>query len=232
LAKEVVWAAATTSFYASTRLGEILASEDKAFSPSSDLTWNDVLLTHSNSFLIRIKQPKSGEKEGEYVDLFSFSGYGCCPVKALKKQKELQKQAGVYDPSQPVFRFASGAYLTPTRLNKTLSSLLSNLCAPGVNTISCHSFRAGIPSILSLFPDLVSSDMIKGWGRWHSECYIRYTRLQLRKGRTFFRGSPQRCVLYRMTPRWLRTYSSPPTPPPHVVDLNKFLSVVLTCLSI
>jgi hypothetical protein len=46
-----------------------------------------VLLTPSNSFLIRIKQPKTGEKEGEYVDLFSFSGYGCCPVKAERITK-------------------------------------------------------------------------------------------------------------------------------------------------
>jgi hypothetical protein len=45
--------------------------------------------------------------------------------------------------------------------------------------VSCHSFRAGIPSTLSLFPDLASSDMIKGWGRWESDCYTRYTRLQL-----------------------------------------------------
>jgi hypothetical protein len=58
MGKQVVWAVATTSIFASTRLAKILASEDKAFSPSSDLTWKDVLLTPSNSFLIRIKQPK------------------------------------------------------------------------------------------------------------------------------------------------------------------------------
>jgi hypothetical protein len=186
LAKQVIWAAATTSFFASTRLGEILASEDRAFSPSSDLTWKDILLTPSNSFLVRIKQPKSGEREGEYVDIFPFSGYGCCPVKALKKLKELQQQAGVYDLSQPVFRFASGAYLTPARLNRTLSELLNDICSPGIDTISCHSFRAGIPSLLSLYPDLVTSDMIKGWGRWHSECYVRYTRLQLPQRENIF----------------------------------------------
>jgi len=179
LDKQVVWTAATTSFFGSTRLGEILASESKEFSPSSDLTWQDVALSSSNSFLIRIKQPKSGEKEGEYVDIFPFSGYNCCPVKALKKLRTLQKIKGVYDSAKPVFRFSTGSYLTPARLNRILSSLLSDVCRPGLDSVSCHSFRAGIPSILSLFPDLVSSEMIKGWGRWHSECYIRYTRLQL-----------------------------------------------------
>ena len=54
------------------------------------------------------------------------------------------------------------------------------------NTISCHSFRAGIPSVLSLFPDLVSDDEIKGWGRWRSDSYQRYCRMQLGQKRTIF----------------------------------------------
>jgi hypothetical protein len=179
LTKQVIWAACTVAFFGSVRLGEILASEENAFSPFSDLTWKDVLLTKSGSFLIRIKQPKSGEPEGEYVDLFPFRGYKCCPVKALKKLAELQKVAGVFDPDQPVFRIKSGAYLTMQKFNRILTGLLSDVCKPGVDSITCHSFRAGIPSLLSTFPELATSDMIKGWGRWHSECYSRYTRLQL-----------------------------------------------------
>jgi len=201
LAKQVVWAAATTSFFASARLGEILASEAQAFSPTSDLTWKDVVATSDKSFLIRIKQPKSGEKEGEFIDLFSFSGYNCCPVKALKKLKLLQQKAGVFDISLPVFRFASGSFLTQSKLNKTLSALLRDICLPGVDTISCHSFQAGIPSILSLFPELVTSEMIKGWGRWHSECYLRYTRLQL----------PQRLGIFEKISQALRSVQ--PAPP-------------------
>jgi hypothetical protein len=199
LSKQVVWTAAVVSFFGSTRLGEILASEEKAFSPTSDLTWSDVQLTTSDSFLLRIKQPKSGEKEGEYIDIFSFSGYHCCPVKALKKLKELQKLAGVYDPNKPVFVFGSGAFLTPSRLNKILSKLLQDVCVPGLDTISCHSFRAGIPSLLSLFPNLATSDMIKGWGRWASDCYSRYTRLQL----------PQRQSIFSTIADVLRTVQPP-----------------------
>ena len=199
LSKQVIWTAAVIAFFGSTRLGEILASEEKEFSPSSDLTWSDVQATTDTSFLLRIKQPKSGEKEGEYVDIFSFSGYHCCPVKALKKLKELQISAGVYDPSKPVFTFGSGAYLTPSRLNKILSTILQDVCVPGMDSISCHSFRAGIPSLLSLFPDLATSDMIKGWGRWASDCYSRYTRLQL----------PQRERIFATIADALRTVQSP-----------------------
>jgi hypothetical protein len=116
---------------------------------------------------------------GEKVDLFEFPGYGCCPVRALKNLREKQIQAGNTDESLPVFRFSSGKNLTCAIMNKTLASLLSDLCIPGEDSITCHSFRAGIPSILSMFPDLVSSDQIKGWGRWQSDCYQLYTRLSL-----------------------------------------------------
>jgi hypothetical protein len=182
LSKQVIWSAATTAFFASTRLGEILASEEQDFSPSSDLLWEDVIFTDtpgSESVLIRLKQPKSGEKEGEYVDLFPFLGYNCCPVRTLRELRAQQIEAGTYHPSLPVFRFKSGANLTPSHFNTVLADLLSDLCSPGSNTITCHSFRAGIPSTVSMFPELATSDLVKGWGRWKSECYTLYTRLQL-----------------------------------------------------
>jgi len=186
LSQQVLFAACTTAFFASTRMGEILACEEKQFDTASNLTWGDVLHTSAKSILIRLKQPKSGEKEGEYVDLFPFPGYHCCPVKALQLLAKLQREAGVYDVGRPVFRFASGRYLTQQHFNKVLMSMLDGICTPGVNTISCHSFRAGIPSTLSMFPDLASSDDIKGWGRWKSDCYTRYTRLQLPQRATIF----------------------------------------------
>jgi hypothetical protein len=179
LDKQVIWAAATTGFFGTIRMGEILSSEEKSFSPASDLLWKDVRCSSPNSLLIHLKQPKSGMPGGEKVDLFEFPGYGCCPVRALKNLREKQIQAGNTDESLPVFRFSSGKNLTCAIMNKTLASLLSDLCIPGEDSITCHSFRAGIPSILSMFPDLVSSDQIKGWGRWQSDCYQLYTRLSL-----------------------------------------------------
>ncbi len=133
LSKQVIWSAATTAFFASTRLGEILASEEQDFSPSSDLLWEDVIFTDtpgSESVLIRLKQPKSGEKEGEYVDLFPFLGYNCCPVRTLRELRAQQIEAGTYHPSLPVFRFKSGANLTPSHFNTVLADLLSDLCSP------------------------------------------------------------------------------------------------------
>jgi hypothetical protein len=37
-----------------------------------------------------------------------------------------------------------------------------------------------------MFPDLVTSEQIKGWGRWQSDCYLLYTRLTLKEKEQIF----------------------------------------------
>jgi hypothetical protein len=186
LDKQVVWAAATTGFFGTVRMGEILASAEKSFSPGSDLLWEDVRCSSKNSLLLHLKNPKSGFPGGEKVDLFEFPGYDCCPVQALRNLRAKQIEAGFTAENLPVFRFSSGKNLTCSIMNKTLADLLPDFHVPGRDTISCHSFRAGIPSVLAMFPDLVTSDQIKGWGRWQSDCYQLYTRLSLLEKESIF----------------------------------------------
>jgi hypothetical protein len=173
--KQVIWSACVAAFFSSARLGELLSSSEHRADPTSTLFWSDVQI-RDDSILLHIKAPKSGTPGGEFLDLFKFRGHNCCPVAALKSLWSKSGQAA--SPDRPVFMFTSGRFLTPQSLNKTLAMLLQDICKPGENTISCHSFRAGIPTALSLFPELVSSDEIKGWGRWSSDCYERYTRLK------------------------------------------------------
>ncbi len=160
----------------------------------------------SSHLVTRFSSELNNQKRGKRKGNMLTSSLSLAMAAVPWRLKELQKQAGIYDPSQPVFRFASRAYLTPTRLNKILSISLSDLCAPGVNTIFCHSIRARISSKLSLLPDLVSSDMIKGWGSWHSECYIRYTKLQL----------PQRENIFSRIATALRTVQNDATLTRHI----------------
>jgi hypothetical protein len=167
-------------------MGELLSDHDNSHDPTSDLTWQDVKMNSSDSFLIRLKNPKSGESQGEFLDIFPFVQYPCCPVASLKALQHEQAQAGLFRADLPVFRFSSGKNLTPRRFNTILADLLSDICSPSTNTISCHSFRAGVPTALSLHPELASSDDIKGWGRWNSDCYMRYTRLRHDQKRAIF----------------------------------------------
>jgi len=70
--------------------------------------------------------------------------------------------------------------------NQALRILLEDLVDNTVDKISCHSFRAGLPSLLNRFPDLATQEDIKGWGRWSSEAYTRYTRLKIEQKQKIF----------------------------------------------
>ena len=181
-----IWAASLVGFFGTTRMGEILAPAEFSFDESATLTWSCVKYRPDNSFLIHIRLPKSGNKEGEFIDIFPFPDVGLCPVKALLNHYKSQCKLGWGRPQDPVFILPSGKFLTTAGLNSIFRLLFEDICDFKRHTISCHSLRAGIPSALSRFPDLMSSDDVKGWGRWSSEAYQRYTRLKIDQKREIF----------------------------------------------
>jgi len=176
-----VWSAGLVAFFGTMRMGELLSPADNWLDPGATLTWGDVKYREdSNSYLIHVKSPKMGTSEGEFVDIFPFTSIkGMCPVAALRKQQELQRSIGKGRRTDPVFIYPSGNYVTLDAYNKALKVLLCDIVDFNKDTISCHSFRAGLPSLISRHPDLMSSEDIKGWGRWSSEAYNRYTRLKI-----------------------------------------------------
>jgi len=183
---QTVWTACTVAFFTSARMGELLPEEEHNFDPSSTLTWDCVKYREDKSFLLHLRQPKSCNKEGDFLDLFQFKGHNCCPVKALCKLMQIQKETGLWNPGAPVFTFQNGSFLTLKKLNKILREAFADICQYPKNSIACHSFRAGIPSILNKFPELASSDDIKGWGRWNSDCFQTYTRLRIDQKKKIF----------------------------------------------
>ena len=180
--KRIFWACACTSFFGSFRIGELLAHCKNSYDPSSTLLWGDLKL-RNDSCMIHIKNPKNKKKEGEFVDLFEFPDTSVCPVKCLKY---LKQYCSSITPSKPIFMFENGNLLTPAVFNETLRSLLSTHLGSAANQISSHSLRAAIPSALAKKPELQNSEDIKGWGRWDSDCYARYTRLQLDRKKAIF----------------------------------------------
>jgi len=160
-------------------MGELLSESSRDFDSSSTFTWNDVRFREDDSLLLHVKLPKSRSQEGEFVDIFSFKTPGCCPVKALRKQLNLQRSIGRGRPSDPVFVLQDQSFLTEGKMNQVLVEVFSGVLGSEKDSLSCHSFRAGVPSALSRHPDLASSDDIQGWGRWSSSCYKVYTRLKI-----------------------------------------------------
>jgi len=181
-----VWAASLVAFFGTFRMGELLAPHQSAIDGSSTLTWAGIKFREDGSILVHIKMPKMGTEEGEFVDLFPFSDRSICPVLALRKQKLRQEEAGLGFSRDPVFALGRGKFLTVAKLNSILRILLKDQVDFKRDLVSCHSFRAGLPSLIAKHPELMSSEDIKGWGRWSSEAYQRYTRLRLDQKKTIF----------------------------------------------
>jgi len=185
--RQTVWAACLLAFFGTFRMGELLASRRRSFDSLSTLTWGSVKYREDGSYLIHIKMPKSGRVEGEFVDIFQYSTDSrICPVRAMMKQKTRQKEMGLGREEDPVFAMAKESFLTKDWLNDILRSLLGDLVDYNKDSISGHSFRAGLPSLIAKNPDLMSSQDIQGWGRWSSEAYQCYTRLRLDQKRQIF----------------------------------------------
>jgi hypothetical protein len=182
--RQVIWSVCTLAFFTSARMGELLAPGEQDYDPAATLTWANVRYREDNSFLVHVRLPKSAAVEGEFLDVFEFPHFGCCPVAALKKLQAMS--GGSAKAGEPVFTFASGRFLTVQGLNSILRILLQGVVDPSRDSITCHSFRAGVPSALTRHPTLASSDDVKGWGRWSSEAYQRYTRLKTDQKRSIF----------------------------------------------
>jgi hypothetical protein len=93
-----------------------------------------------------------------------------------------------FHPDLPVFRFSTQKNLTVAQFSSLLSSLLQPLHILGpADSITAHSFRAGIPSTLTNLSHPPSEFEIKLWGRWSSDAYQHYLRLKLDQRRQIFR---------------------------------------------
>ena len=178
-ATQSVWAASLAAFFGTARMGELLSPSESWADPTCTFTWSCVQYRQeTNSFLLHIRLAKMRSPQGEFIDLFPFHMIpGLCPVAALKKQWERQRSLGRGRPEDPVFTYPSGNYVTTEAFNKALRILLEDVVDYKKDSITCHSFRAGLPSLISQYPELMSVEDIKSWGRWSGESYAKYTRL-------------------------------------------------------
>jgi hypothetical protein len=184
-AKQVVWTACTLAFFTSARLGEILSIHATKFDKSSTLLWKHIKFMSGNEILLFLPSTKTSKTCGEFVDVFPIKNH-CCPVMALKRLMRLQIDSNTFNLENPVFAFNCSTYLTTRKLNSLLSQLLADVYTPEVGTISCHSFRCGIPNIINCNPDLFDKKDAGTYGRWRSDSYLVYLRLHRLRRKTLF----------------------------------------------
>ncbi len=164
-----------------------------------------------SSFLLRFKSPKSGDTEGELVDLFSFHGNNCCPVLAFGLFGQNNTRC-----ARPFLAYRSSTFppvstSPPLILTKSWQT-------------SCLTFapQARIPSLaipyireslaLSSRPSHQRQHQ-KGWGRWKSECYTLYTLLQLGQREQIFPKSLPLSILLNHLPRFNSVFPGSPMAP-------------------
>jgi len=181
--KQMIWTAATLAFFTCARMGELLPCEEKNYDVETTLCWRNVKFVNSSEILIFLPFTKTKKTKGEFVDLFSFKI--CCPVAALKNWYKVCSLNGKNISMEPVFSHENSFPLNTRTMNEYLSKLLSDI-TPENCFFSCHSFRSAIPSIISNYPDQAFIADIKEWGRWESNSYQIYMKLEREKRRKLF----------------------------------------------
>ena len=162
-AKQVLWTACTTSFFSSCRMGEILPSSENCFDPDTTVLWENVIFSEGKEIVIYVPYSKSTGFKGKFIDLYPVDNNCICLSASLYKLRKMAVSEGIWNQGKPVFSFKSGKFLTKAKLNSWLATLLNDFTDEN-NTITCHSFRAAIPSLLAANPDVGSIKDIKMWG--------------------------------------------------------------------
>ncbi len=149
-----------------------MSHSELAFNSYDTLLWYDVKFLGDTSVKIHRKITKNKTPGGDVIDLFEFEG-NCCPVASIKHLYDTLPHNLI----DPVFRFDSGKLLTQKLFNETLYSCLHPIFGEKASNYSGHSFRAALPSALASCQSLSSEKAIKKWGRWKSNSFEKYTRL-------------------------------------------------------
>jgi hypothetical protein len=185
ISKQVVWSVCSLAFFTSARMGELLCKYTSIFDSKSTLLWRNVKFMCNNELLIYLPCTKTSKARGEFVDVYPLDN-AYCPVKAIKRLMAVQIANKTFDLDLPVFAFNRSSFLTTQKLNGILSQLLKEFFEPGVSSISCHSFRQGIPTLINSKPGVFSKEDAQTFGRWASDSYLLYLKQHRDRRRFLF----------------------------------------------
>jgi len=173
------WTAAVAAFFGSLRLGEILA--DRVKRPSTLGLRGEDCHPAAGELALRVRSHKAGHAAGDLVVLFPLSDPSLCPVRHLLALCRSKNFSG------PLFVRSSGQLWTRQHFSAILQDLANKtgLFGPG-ETITGHSFRAGIASALGALGTADGELALREWGRWRSFAFTAYTRQHVAAKRAIF----------------------------------------------
>ena len=173
--KLMVWAVSTLLFFGAFRISELVSRHESTYDPDQTLLARDVRRVENEDggvLEIKLKCPKE-RKSGDptVVDVFEAKG-SLCPIKAFDKWSRKREAPG----NLPLFCHEDGTPLTCRKFNQYLKNLLGKHSNFAGGSISAHSFRAGITTILG--SKGFSEEEIKLVGRWSSRAFAVYVKGQ------------------------------------------------------
>ena len=171
------WFLCTLAFHGSFRMGELLVKSPVTFDPRFSLMGSDLQSKETSidgypiTFLeVTLRSSKTSPTSATVIDVFP-TNTDICPIRAFKKWSAMSQTLT----HLPVFRLQSGKLLTPSTFNKKLRVWLKDSLDFSKTTISGHSFRAGLVSVLGTLG--FDDKDLKSVGRWSSRAFQIYTKL-------------------------------------------------------
>ena len=153
-----------TAFFGLLRVSEYTTAGPRAYDPLTDLCMTDTRLVGSR-LILRIKASKTDPfRVGANVTLWE-TGCPLCPVNAFRSFRSLRGNLA----QGPVYRMETGDFVTRRQVAAFLQIALRDV------NINTHSFRIGGASAAAAAG--VPDSIIQIMGRWRSDCFRRYIRL-------------------------------------------------------
>ena len=174
--KLLMRAICTISFFGSVRIGELITKPENYLLPEKILKWSDAH-AYEGAILLHINSTKVVHKGGDFIYLFPVNNPVICPVKALIRLRESATRLGIGEGDNGIFSDNSGAPWKRKSFDSILNILVikTGLLKDG-ETVTGHSFRAGIPSALGSMASAEATQVLKEWGRWRSAAFEAYTK--------------------------------------------------------
>ena len=172
--KRALWMLATWLFWTSCRGGELALEVEESFSPQNDLLWEDVKVEEGGETIkITLKAPKETRGLARVTVELYRTGDDLCPVTAWENFRKANKVGE--RPDMPIFRWQSGRNITVKKLNQWLKVFLGDCVDYEQGRLGVHCFRNAIPSLMRALG--YGEEEIMAQGRWTSEAYLRYVKM-------------------------------------------------------
>ena len=187
----MLWSACTLAFFGFLQSSEYIAPSIKTYDKAVTLSRKDIVM-RKNTIQVTIKASKTDPFCVGMTIFIAATGYPVCPFQALEKYLYYCKCH-----KGPLFKFSNGNYLT----RQALASIVKKgLASYGISpsAYSTHSFHIGAASTAAAagIPD----SLIKSLGRWRSDCYQRYLRIDHKRLR---KVSSQLAAVTKVSHTWV-----------------------------